>query len=151
MATVVTHLAPSCQILCQAYRPQGDPSLYRDREIEGSALADVCAELAKFIVYSLQLYVVIESTQQSRLWSIPVYVGLHQADGFFYVTGHMCQFGLRHPVSKRLIQKAFKLLTNAPWLVRMGRTCCCCKGEHHRLQGHDVSLSSEYPWTFCEE
>ena len=93
----------------------------------------------------------VESTQQSRLWSIPTYVGLHQADGFFYVTGHMCQFGLRHPVSRRLIQKAFKLLTNAPWMARMGKLCCCGQGTHHRLQGHDVALSSEYPWKFCEE
>ena len=68
----------------------------------------------------------------------------------FFVESNMCQFDHRHPATNELVWKCFRLLTNAPWLIGLGRTCAGGH-KHTPLEGRFTSWRAAYAPRWCEE
>ena len=60
----------------------------------------------------------------------------------------MCMVGNVHPHTGEHVRKAIELLTNAPWLRRLG---VICDGTHKHtvLEGKYTTWSAVYPWEWC--
>ena len=67
-----------------------------------------------------------------------------------FVDSNMCQFDMRHPVTKELVWKCLRLLTNAPWLMSLGRLCTE-DHKHTRLEGRWTKWSAACALTWCKE
>ena len=62
----------------------------------------------------------------------------------------MCMYNMVHPRTGEFIRKDFKLLTNAPWLMRLNRRCDRSH-VHTVLEGKYTTYSAVYPWEWCVE
>ena len=84
------------------------------------------------------------------MYTLTCYVKFAMRSGMFFVDSNMCQFDMRHPVTRELVWKCLLLLTIAPWLMGLGRLCT----EHHkhtRLEGHWTKWSAAYTLLWCTE
>ena len=98
-------------------------------------------------VYTLGLFYAIENPIRSALFYLAVYVTLHRKAGSFFVDANMCMFDYRHSQTNELVWKGLRILTNAPWMILLGRRC---DGSHRhtKLTGKFTTDSAAYNWTF---
>ena len=89
----------------------------------------------------------MENPIRSALFKLGWYERLHRRAGFFYVDANMCMNDSRHPVTCELIWKGLRLLTNAPWMVALGRLRKKSH-THTQLAVQHTSASAAYPWIF---
>ena len=57
-------------------------------------------------------------------------------------------YDARHAVTNELVWKGLRILTNAPWMVALGRLCDRSH-RHTQLMGQHTSDSAAYPWIFA--
>ena len=132
------HFACPCRSFSQALRgeartrsrqnPLGDESRRAVRE--GNRLAVVTARLCKLLA-RLGCFWSVENPRGSYLWLHPAMVDL--AKQGFQVKYDNCAYGAVIP-GEGPYMKPTTLLTNAPWLRALERSCACA-GKHVQLQG----------------
>ena len=146
---LMVHFAPVCRIFSQAYHPLSLPKYYtKEEQYQGDLLLAVNISKLALYVYRLQLFVCIENPIRSTIFSLTGYAFLRNLAGFFFVDANMCMYNYRHPVTKELVWKGLRLLTNAPWMVPLGRLCdkSHC---HTSLEGQHTTKSATYNTEFC--
>ena len=143
-----THLSPECRVFSQAYHPQHDERLDPQYWID-IALADNIIALAMFI-HNLGLFASIECPRYATIWNKVKMMALSRLPGWFFVDFDGCMFGLLHPVTGKPVRKAWRLLTNAWYLIFLGRLCSG-HVEHTPLEGIYTNWSAVYPWDWCVE
>ena len=143
-----THLSPNCRIFSQAYHESED-DIRDERHQHDMKLAHVCCSLAEFIV-ALSLFVGFEHPLRSRMYRLECFVKLHLRAGFYYIDLNLCMYAYFHPVTGERIWKGLRLLTNAPWMYKMGKLCTR-DHPHTELSGSYTTASKTYPWEFCKE
>ena len=84
------------------------------------------------------------------MYALTCYLQFSLKSGMYFVDSNMCQFEMRHPATKELVWKCLRLMTNAPWLMGLGRRCTR-NHKHTRLEGHWTTWSAAYPMAWCEE
>jgi len=145
---LLTHFAPDCRIFSQAYHPVKYTPERHEKDMNSFLFALRIGELVLF-VRSLSLFSSIEDPFGSSIWNLPSYVKIHRLSGFHFVSGAYCKFGCKHPVTKKLVQKRFRLLTDAPWLQSLGLECNHRPDMHTKLEFNFTSASAAYPWAWC--
>jgi len=144
-----THLSPECRIFSKAYHPAHDERL--DEEFwNDTMLAEGIAELAHFI-HKQGLYACIEIPKGAkRFWKLERIMELGQLPGWFFIDLDGCMYNMTHPVTKRFVQKSWRYLTNAWYLVPLGVTCDKSH-EHTPLEATWTKWSQAYPRKLCQD
>ena len=133
--------------LCVVYPTGSRPEYTQECYTNDMTLAINCCGIAEHVL-TLSLFVCIEAPRLGMMYRLKCYVRLIAKAGMFFVDCNMCQFGLTHPVTKDFVLKGLRLLTNAPWLMGLGRLCTR-DHVHTTLEGHWTAWSAEYAWEFC--
>ena len=90
----------------------------------------------------------IENPATSRIWNVPVMVGVARLSGADWGTLDMCQYGMRDPSSKLFYKKPMSLLHNFPDGTIIPVFKRCNQGHQHepvegssKGHGHRSALS----------
>ena len=161
------HLAPRCAWwtpfanLNGGTRTQAQPGGDGSVAAEEDTNRDAATALFLFcMAVSLGVLVSIEHPLNSKLWKLPLVIGLMTLPGIYVIETDLCAFGHRplewKPADGDVrVRGSLQLLTNNPYLKALNKKCSDCPPHKHEAsEGHVHGCSrathkGSYPRQWC--